>query len=116
MPKPTGCNPWAFLRPAPPSHSRLSALLLPPAHPPARTGGDALRRNPAADARRGPLAGADAARPALPRQTAAVLLAGDGQLPPLRRPRLGGPTGAGAGRRADRADRLRLGPAGARAA
>src|SRR5581483_5213799 len=60
-----------------------SVVLLPPPHPAARTRRSPLRRGAPPDARRRPLGRAGAARPGLPRQAAAVLLAGHGQLSTL---------------------------------
>ena len=57
------------------------------------------------------MGGAVLAGRAVPRQAAAVLLAGDAQLPGCRRPRLGGAAGAGAGGPRLRAADVPAGPA-----
>src|SRR5262249_27202348 len=79
--KPRRSNAWVLPRPPALTPPRLPPLLLPPAHAAAGARRGALRRNPPPDAGRRPLGRAGAARAGLPRQAAAVLLAGDGQLP-----------------------------------
>src|SRR5262249_54719741 len=73
---------------------RRDALLPASARPVARAARAALRRDSPADAAGRESSGTRATRPTLPRQAAAAVLAGNGQLRRLRRPRLGGASGA----------------------
>src|SRR5205823_6250690 len=78
---------------------------------PLRAGRGPLRRDPARDAPARRMGGAVSARRTVPRQAAAAVLAGDAQLPRLRRPRLGCAPGARTGGPCVRAGDVPPGPA-----
>src|SRR5208337_3819644 len=96
-----------------PVTSCRAALLCPSSLSSSRTAGSPLRRDPSRNAGREPVHRPGASGPTLLRQATLAVLAGDGFLQPVRRPRLGCPPGAIHGGAAVRAGDLRLGSADA---
>src|SRR5262249_39097389 len=108
-------HPAARLRSAP-GFGNGQSLFLPSGLPAPRAGGDAVRGSPAPDAGRRSLRRPSAPRPGVLPQAPTHVLAGDGGLPTLRRPRLGGPSGPERRGAAERTRCLRVGEAGRRPA